>query len=238
MVGKGVATQYNGFATNYTNRQVEFYKSHPDITRSILYDTVTTNLKKKRVLDLGCGFGLDMKWLSEKGAHPYGVDSSEKMIAEAKEDPFGIMVVKDLSDTNFPKDFFDHAISRYAIDYVRDLDSVFKEVYRVLKSNGTFTYVVNHPELLKLAAQQDPELARSEKLVNLPAFNGDLSFTKQLHNIEDYLSKFVLDHFEVLDIVEGQEHPDKFPVPGKTEHTLDFLVVKLRKLYVADIIIS
>lgn len=98
------------------------------------------------ILDAGSGSGLVLGYLSQK--HPEtkftGVDFSQERIFGAcskyKDHKNIHFQREDLRSLSFPENSFDHAISRYVVEHIpkRDVNSVFAQVYKVLKPGGTF----------------------------------------------------------------------------------------------------
>jgi ubiquinone/menaquinone biosynthesis C-methylase UbiE len=105
-------------------------------------------IKGKTVLDVGCGFGFDTKWLAKKSAKVYAIDISDKMIRLAEKECRGLGVnfsVQDLTKTKFRSSFFDIIVSFLSITYCSDINKVWKEFRRILKNNGNIFIVVSHP---------------------------------------------------------------------------------------------
>ena len=107
------------------------------------------DLKDKSVLDLGCGYGWHCKYAVECGANQVlGIDLSEKMIHEAKEKNGDLKItyqVCGLDDYHYPNDSYDCVISNLVLHYIEDVEIIFKNVYRTLKSNGVFLLNIEHP---------------------------------------------------------------------------------------------
>jgi ubiquinone/menaquinone biosynthesis C-methylase UbiE len=97
------------------------------------------------VLEIGCGTG--EMWLGKKDVvdrcHELILsDLSEGMLAETKTklkdfDRIEYQIV-DIQDIPFPDNRFDVVIANMMLYHVKDLSRGLKEVYRVLKENGTF----------------------------------------------------------------------------------------------------
>ncbi len=108
------------------------------------------NVKNKKVLDCGCASGTHSKILVKKGAIVTGLDVSEEMIKAAKEKchpPNAKFVVGDIQKLPFPKNSFDLVFYGLSVHYVKDLNSVFTEAYRVLKKNGRIILSTNNPTM-------------------------------------------------------------------------------------------
>ena len=108
------------------------------------------NLKQgEKVLDLACGQGLFAREIKNAGAEVVGSDISSELIALAKERSKGAgieyFVSPAESQNNLADESFDKVVCVMALQDMEDLTSVMKEVGRILKKNGTFYAVINHP---------------------------------------------------------------------------------------------
>lgn len=115
------------------------------------------DLRDKRVLDLGCGFGWHCRYAREQQARSVvGVDLSEKMLERAREmtDDFAIEYRRlAIEDIDFPENEFDVVISSLALHYVERFDIVCQIIYRCLAPDGTFVLSFEHPVFTAIAAQ-------------------------------------------------------------------------------------
>jgi len=92
-----------------------------------------------RVLDLGCGSGIQSKILQEAGLEVVGVDFAEKMIEEAgKKVPEAIFFTMDILDLDFPPDYFDGVYARASLLHIpkNKLRKVLEQLNKVLKKEG------------------------------------------------------------------------------------------------------
>jgi SAM-dependent methyltransferase len=107
------------------------------------------DLKGKRVLDLGCGYGWFCRWACENGAaEVMGVDVSEKMLARAREttaDPAIDYVRSDIEMFELPTGSFDLVYSSLTLHYVEDFPALVEAVHRWLAADGSFVFSVEHP---------------------------------------------------------------------------------------------
>ena len=107
------------------------------------------DIKKKRVLDLGCGFGEHCMYYISKGAESVvGIDISEKMLQIAKKENAHC----DITYINMPMEDidrldgkFDLAVSSLAFHYVEDFAGVVKSVYEKLNDGGVFVFSQENP---------------------------------------------------------------------------------------------
>ena len=107
------------------------------------------DLKGKKVLDLGCGFGEHCKLFVDRGAERVvGIDISQKMLEVAnKENADPRIEYRHLPMENLEvlNESFDLAISSLALHYVEDFSGVAKNVYRLLNEGGLFLFSQEHP---------------------------------------------------------------------------------------------
>lgn len=107
------------------------------------------DLKGKRVLDLGCGFGEHCRRFVECGAKKVvGIDISEKMLEVARAEnsdskiTYINMAMEEISQL---QEKFDIVISSLAFHYVEDFEGVIKAVYNMLDENGIFIFSQENP---------------------------------------------------------------------------------------------
>lgn len=144
-----------------------FFANYSQMTRSIggleaagewpAFRSLLPDLRDKRVLDLGCGFGWHCRYAREQQARSVvGVDISEKMIARAREstdDPAIEYQRYAIEDIDFPAREFDVVLSSLAFHYVERFDTVCQKVHHCLVTGGVFVFSVEHPIFTALAAQ-------------------------------------------------------------------------------------
>jgi ubiquinone/menaquinone biosynthesis C-methylase UbiE len=109
------------------------------------------NVKNKRVLELGCGGAQCSIAFAEQGAIVTGIDISGEQLkfAKALAEQHHVTItfyqgdIKELP--RIDSDSQDIVFSAFALLYVDDLLSCFKEVFRVLKETGLFVFSTDHP---------------------------------------------------------------------------------------------
>jgi ubiquinone/menaquinone biosynthesis C-methylase UbiE len=96
------------------------------------------DLAGKRVVELGCGAGLEVWYLSHHfGADAWGVDVKERRSWAALSDDRTHYVRADIaSDRPFEADSIDRLISIAVLEHVVHPYSILSEVYRILKPGG------------------------------------------------------------------------------------------------------
>ncbi|HEY9259571.1 class I SAM-dependent methyltransferase [Chitinophaga sp.] len=144
-----------------------FFESYSQMPRSVdglnaagewqTFRTMLPDLRDKKVLDLGCGFGWHCRYAREQGAAAVtGVDISEKMLERARNttpDPAIIYIQQAIEDIDVEAGSFDVVISSLALHYVAAYEAVCRKVYHCLASGGTFVLSLEHPVFTAIAAQ-------------------------------------------------------------------------------------
>ncbi|MEO2210256.1 class I SAM-dependent methyltransferase [Paenibacillus amylolyticus] len=105
----------------------------------------------KNILDLGCGdarFAAELLSGEREGATYTGIEGSVNMIQAANESVKGMNARIEqafMEDWTYPAGAYDLVISRLAVHYIEDVESLFRNIYNTLKENGTFVFSVEHP---------------------------------------------------------------------------------------------
>ncbi|GAC1392143.1 MAG: class I SAM-dependent methyltransferase [Candidatus Saccharimonadales bacterium] len=99
------------------------------------------------VISIGCGSGVDAKWLADHGAkRVVGVDISSGLLNIAtKNFPDIEFIEMNMEELAFSDESFDLAYSSLAIHYVDDWTPSLKEAKRILRSGGQYIFSVGHP---------------------------------------------------------------------------------------------
>jgi len=108
------------------------------------------NVKKRRVLDLGCAYGQTVRGLVNKGIDAYGVDISEYSIEEGKKRQPKIadrLLCKNIEDEDFAEEIikkwgkFDFVTSQVTLEHILEgkVDTVIKNIYDITEGGG-FSY--------------------------------------------------------------------------------------------------
>lgn len=117
------------------------------------------HVEGRRILELGCGAGASAIALARAGARVIAIDVESANIDDTRDraEREGVRVETHhgpLAELAFVRaDTIDAAVSTYALAAVDDLDRVFRQVHRVLRSERPFVLSLPHPAFLML----DPE---------------------------------------------------------------------------------
>lgn len=117
-----------------------------------LRDILSRHIAIGKALDFGCGTGRSTRFLRQLGFNTIGVDIADEMIVRARTiDPAGDyrrIVDGDLSAMT--DDTFDLVLSAFTFDNVPTREGkvgLFRELARVLKTNGRIVNLVSSPEI-------------------------------------------------------------------------------------------
>jgi len=101
--------------------------------------------KKPRILEVGCGVGNNLWFLSDAGFEVSGIDYSSTAVEHARERLNGLGVEADLragdfKNLPFKDESFDFVLDRAALqhNFPDDLEQAVSEIHRVLVHGGTF----------------------------------------------------------------------------------------------------
>lgn len=91
----------------------------------------------ERLLDLGCGDGRNLMWLSRFAACSYGSDYNLVRLVRAKKlNPSATIFAADVLDFPADPDFFDVVFFNHVIEHIADDLAALAEVRRILKPGG------------------------------------------------------------------------------------------------------
>ena len=118
---------------------------HLNPPRFAFFDTFVADWNHKRVLDLGCGGGFVSEELARRGAQVMGVDPAAPLLNVARRHASQNSLNIDYREGSGEQvpaadSHFDIVVCVDVLEHVNNLDSVLREVHRVLKPGGLFLY--------------------------------------------------------------------------------------------------
>lgn len=164
----------------------DFYQAFANLTtKTAIYGPFSPNeselgllgdVNNKEILEIGCGGGQNLIAFSKQGANCTGVDISAEQLKYArqlaKDEGVEIKYIKDdMQQLKKVKkhNHYDIVFSVFALEYVPDLTTCFKNVFKLLKKDGLFVFSIVHPFYLTIS-RENLKITRSyysEKPISL-----------------------------------------------------------------------
>ncbi|WP_326669641.1 class I SAM-dependent methyltransferase [Streptomyces canus] len=150
-----------------------------------------------RAIELGCGTAYVSAWLARAGAHPVGIDLSEKQLATARamQAEFGIdfpLVLGNAEKVPYEDDTFDLAISEFGASLWCDPYQWIPEAARLLVPGGRLVFMRYSPLFALCVPSEGP--------VSTTLSRGQFGLTR-LHR-ETHV-EFILPHGEMLRLLRS-----------------------------------
>jgi len=206
------------------------------------------DLKGKRVLDLGCGFGEHCRKFIDYGAQKVvGIDISEKMLEIAKTENSSERITyihMPMEEIGRLDEKFDAVISSLALHYVEDFEGVVRNVYKLLYSGGYFIFSQEHPFCTCYSGGDRWTRDENGRKLHLNLANygieGEKKSTWFVDNVKKYhrtfstiINTLTAAGFCIEKIIEplpSAELLQKYPDYADLFHKPDFLLIKAKKL--------
>lgn len=209
-------TRYDKFAQTYAHARLNYNQK----SYEAYHEQFNFELKDKKLLDLGCGDGSDLKVFAERGAIIYGVDASKSMVELALKNTNQKAIIKEayFENTSFFDNYFDVVCSKYAFQASKDIQLIYKEVNRLLKSGGIFIFLVGHPIYQFMEKRKHPKDYFSQEMNDVKLFGDSIIIREPTHTLNEYLSPYFIKHFTLETYKEEFEHSvekingDTYPV--------------------------
>lgn len=132
---------------NFIRSQKDFYGMYLNtpVTFGLMGD-----LLWKRVLDLGCGEGLNARLMTKKGAKVVGLEPSElyeHAVAAEKKTNLGIQFHRGRAEAmeNLRLGQFDMVVAFMVLHEIKDLRATIKAVSETIEKHGEFIFSILHP---------------------------------------------------------------------------------------------
>ncbi len=215
-----LANQYDSFASDFSKNQ-DIPENGNRFNREVFYNHIDFIKPGINLLDLACGDGTDLVYYKKHGADIYGIDASEELIKIARQKlPDSNLKVSLFESIPFEDNFFDAVLSKYAIMTSRDMNPIFKEIYRVLKPGGTMMYLVTHPFRQFFEKRDDKSDYFEQKIVDSNILGNTVRLKEPSHTMTEFLNDFLFKNFDVqtyderwdpaAEIIDGKKYPGFF----------------------------
>ncbi len=157
-----------------------------------------------RAIDFGCGPG-DLITDISKYMECAGVDTSFEMVSFAKNKTNADVRLEDFANTSFENASFDLVVSKWAMQTSKEIEPIYKEAGRLLKSGGYFVFLVVHPFRQFLEKKKVGKNYFKQEIVISTIFAGTITVEEPSHTLSEYLSNAFLNEFTIVASEEGKE---------------------------------
>lgn len=158
------------------------------------------------VLEIGCGTGKNTEWLAAKAKRLVAADFSAEMLAKAKEKITAENVEFrqfDLrNEWEFLENQFDLITCSLALEHIENLDFVFGQAAKVLRTGGLFYIGELHP--FKQYQGSKARFDTESGVYELECF---------VHHVSEFFEAAKESNFECVDLKEWFDDDDKTTVP-------------------------
>ena len=220
-----------------------------DVIEIPIFRKMMSDVKNKRILDLGCGYGENDKYYKNKGAsYVLGIDLSEHMIQIANKTnkidgvEYKILAMEDIDKIDQK---FDIVMSSLAFHYVSDFNKLMKDINNLLVDNGVLIFSQEHPVTTCLIRDEKHNKNKIEidgKLYRLVAdYNrcglrntpwNNVNVEKYYRNISTIMNTIINNGFIIDEINESEPNEEMVKKNPKYINQYDapyFLFVKAHK---------
>lgn len=189
----------------YVAGQESFFSKREDWCRVAIAKHLG-DIKNKKILDIGCGGGVDFKIFEQKGAIVSGIDPSEIMVNEAKQRVLNSdnVQIGEYENIPFQNETFDIVFGRFSLHYLENFDKAYHEIKRVLVSNGKLLLIVSHPafDLTYLLEEEH----KNSELITVELYGNKTRISFPPHILRDYFSPTF---FKLFDLVALDEYSEE-----------------------------
>lgn len=157
-------------ASSYNEHREKNVSSYPDLYIALGRNILRTD-KVVKVLDLGSGTGLELKWLFEKmpNMNVRCVDISRKMLEELKNEyttfESQIEIIKDsYLDFRFDEESYDFVVSVMSFHHLLKNErlDLYKRIYQSLKQDGVF---IEGDYVVKSLQEEFAHIKKAQKIL-------------------------------------------------------------------------
>jgi ubiquinone/menaquinone biosynthesis C-methylase UbiE len=110
--------------------------------------SILSKITEEKILEIGFGTGINLKFYPENVKHIIGIDANEGMLKQAEQkisqSKIKIEIIHQSSESlPFEDESIDAVLSTYTLCSIKNVNSALKEIYRVLKPGGKY-YFLEH----------------------------------------------------------------------------------------------
>lgn len=202
---ENITTHFNEQSSRFDSIEFGSQMMHPILRKPYEYieENLLSSIEDKEVLDYCCGTGIYSIYPALKGASLTGIDISDQSIKVAKKraESFSIIekcnfLVMDAERLELPDNHFDIVVSYGSLSYL-DLKIVYKELHRVLKSDGMLIVVdsLAHNPIFRFNRRKNLNWAGRDAIKFNTLRRSDIIQSKK------YFSDLSIKHFDLISVL-------------------------------------
>lgn len=202
------ATTYNAAADYFDNNSLSFWNKYGAATVDRLQLS-----EGMRILDVACGSGASAlpaaKAVGADGC-VIAVDLAENLLSLGREKAATLglnnihFVYGDMTETGYPDESFDAVICVFGIFFVPDMETLLKELWRMVKPGGKLAITTWGPDLFAPVYREWREAVKKERPDLYTAFNPWDRIT-DVASVKNLFSSAEINNVNVID--EKGHHP-------------------------------
>lgn len=155
--------------------------------------------KLNKVLEIGCGLGYLSKILSSKLCFLYALDKASDVVSFAMEHNFSPNVKYINNDilTYDSEINFDGCFAHMSVHSIKDLDTLFANVYKLLRKDASFSFSIPHPCFYHLFR---PKEMKEFSYLNVKEYDLDFNISldqMHMHNKIKYYHRAISVYMEI-----------------------------------------
>jgi ubiquinone/menaquinone biosynthesis C-methylase UbiE len=200
------------------NEWSTIYDSNINRTRDLDAEVTRRTLKGRHfssILEIGCGTGKNTEFLAEIGDAVLAFDFSEMMLAKARQKVTASHVRFAWADITQPwnceSDSIDLIACNLVLEHIEDLDHIFTQAERTLRSGGWFLINELHP--FKQYGGTKARFERGENIIEVDVF---------IHHISEFIHAAEKNGLKLLKLDEVWHEDDA----GKPPRLISFVFGK------------
>jgi len=142
MSDKPIKTKINSIVID-SKKLIEYKQEKQSLLPSYFKGWLNKIPKAERILDFGCALGYTTVWLNENKGTTVGLDDDPIVIKKAKElHNYEHFYCDSYKKLNFKENNFDVVFCYDALKNELNIAQTLSEIYRTLKVNGTFIFIM------------------------------------------------------------------------------------------------
>jgi len=113
----------------------------------------------ERILDAGCGTGINLRRIVEAGGHPVGLDFSLGMLRVAQRSVPGVPLAQADLNSQLPlrRGRFDGFLCALVSEHLENLPTFFAEAFAAVRQGGRLVFSAFHPEVARTGVEANFE---------------------------------------------------------------------------------